>query len=182
MNCSSDDSSPQKRKKLNSVQKHRYPIIAPSSDDELSNDSNLKFLKEEWDSPKNGDPSKVKSLFIHTRTSRRMAVLCEESNPTAYSILQEYKMLKKSSYVSAELQAVYIVLLYGYLLYGYFYALQAKLEFELTMQRQELKNEFDEELVLWSKAIVTYCRKTIKKSTSIQKLVKDVDVNCKLSK
>ena len=42
-----------------------------------------------------------------------------------------------------------------------------------------MKNEFDEELVLWSKAIVTYCKKTITKSVSIQKLVKDVDVECK---
>ena len=58
---------------------------------------------------------------------------------------------------------------------------QAKIEFELTMQRPNLKNEFDEELVLWSKAVVSYCKKTCKKSTAIQKLVKDVkdaDVDC----
>lgn len=35
--------------------------------------------------------------------------------------------------------------------------MQAKLEFELTMQRPNLKNEFDEELVLWTKAVVLYC-------------------------
>ena len=60
--------------------------------------------------------------------------------------------------------------------------MQAKLEFELTMQRPNLKNEFDEELILWSKAVVSYCKKTCKKSTAIQKLVKDVDVDCKFIK
>ena len=48
------------------------------------------------------------------------------------------------------------------------------------MQRSNLKGEFDEELVLWTKAIVNYCKKTCGRSTAIQKLVKDVDVECKL--
>ena len=47
------------------------------------------------------------------------------------------------------------------------------------MQRRNLKNEFDEELVLCCKAVVNYCKKTCTKSTSIQSLVKDVD-NCEL--
>jgi len=55
----------------------------------------------------NGDPSKVKNLFICTHAIRRATILSEESNITAHSILQEYKMLKKSSYVSAELQTVF---------------------------------------------------------------------------
>lgn len=46
------------------------------------------------------------------------------------------------------------------------------------MQNRKLKNEFDEDLVLWCKAIVSYCKKTCTKSTSIQSLLKDVD-NCK---
>ena len=45
------------------------------------------------------------------------------------------------------------------------------------MQRRGLKNEFDEELVLWFRAVVSYCKKTCTKSTSIQSLIKDVD-NC----
>lgn len=59
--------------------------------------------------------------------------------------------------------------------------IQAMLEFELIMQRSNLKIEFDEELILWSKAIVTYCKTKFRKMAAIQKIVKDVDVECKLS-
>ena len=58
--------------------------------------------------------------------------------------------------------------------------MQAKLEFELTMQRHDLKDGFDEELVLWSKAVVSYCKKTCTRSTAIQALVGDTDIDCKL--
>jgi len=60
--------------------------------------------------------------------------------------------------------------------------LQAKLEFELTMQRPNLKDHFDEEFLLWSKATISYCKKSCKKTTAIQKLVKDVDVECKFAR
>ena len=84
----------------------------------------MKLVKEEWDSPKNEDPSKVKSLFIRTHAFKKNGSLSEGSNPTAYSVVvQEYKMLKKSLCECT----VYIVLSHGY-----FYVLQA---FELTMQR-----------------------------------------------
>lgn len=59
--------------------------------------------------------------------------------------------------------------------------IQAKLEFELTMQRPNLKDEFDEELVLWTKAVVKYCKRACTRSTAIQKLVKDVDVDCEFT-
>ena len=60
--------------------------------------------------------------------------------------------------------------------------IQAKLEFELIMQRSNLKDEFDEELILWSKAVVTYCKAACRKMTFVQKLVKDVDMDCKFFK
>ena len=47
------------------------------------------------------------------------------------------------------------------------------------MQKPELKDMFEEEFVLWSKAIINYCKKKCTKSTAIQKLVKDIDVDCK---
>ena len=80
------------------MQKHQYPVIPPSADDELSNETNLRLLKEEWDRQK--DESKVKTLFIRTHAIRRAEIVNEESNATVNSILQEFKMLKKSSYVS----------------------------------------------------------------------------------
>ena len=57
--------------------------------------------------------------------------------------------------------------------------IQAKLKFELILQRPDLKNGFDEELILWSKAVIIYCKVACKNMTSIQKLVKDVDMECK---
>jgi len=44
------------------------------------------------------------------------------------------------------------------------------------MQRPNLKDEFDEALILWSRAVVIYCKKACMKSAAIQSLVKDVDV------
>ena len=46
------------------------------------------------------------------------------------------------------------------------------------MQRHDFNNEFDEELILWCRAVVSYCKKTCTKSTAILSLIKDVD-NCK---
>ena len=42
------------------------------------------------------------------------------------------------------------------------------------MQWPEIKKEFDEEFILWSKAVITYGKKCTK-TTAIQKLVKDID-------
>jgi len=64
---------------------------------------NLKLLHEEWAKPNNGDSLKVKNLLIHTHPLRRAEVLKEDSNSTAQSILKDYQMLKRSSYVSVKL-------------------------------------------------------------------------------
>ena len=58
--------------------------------------------------------------------------------------------------------------------------IKAKMEFELTMQNHELKDSFDEEFIKWIKAVITNCKKKCTKSTAIQKLIKDIDVDCKL--
>ena len=50
-----------------------------------------------------------------------------------------------------------------------------KYEFELVMQRSNMKEEFDEHLLMWSKAILYYCKKKCKTTTAIQTLVKNVD-------
>ena len=105
-----DDSSPPKKKQKLNLQKHQYPAIPPSADDELSCKTNLELLQGEWEKPKNGDPLKVKNLFIRTHTLRRAEVLNDE-NVTTQSILQKYPMLKKSSYVSR----MYMVVLQDYL-------------------------------------------------------------------
>ena len=43
-----------------------------------------------------------------------------------------------------------------------------------------MKEEFEEQLLLWSKAILIYCKKTCTTTTAIQTLVKDVDAECEL--
>ena len=47
------------------------------------------------------------------------------------------------------------------------------------MQRPNLKNEFNQALLLWAKAVVAYCKKACVKSVAIQALVKDVNTECK---
>ena len=92
------------------------------------------------------------NLFIHTHRLRRAEVLNNE-NISTQSILQKYPMLKKSSYISH---------MYVFILQDYLCAFAGKTVFDFTTQRPKLKNEFDEELVLWSKAVVGYCKKTCK--------------------
>ena len=36
-----------------------------------------------------------------------------------------------------------------------------KLEFELVMQRKHIREEFGEQLIIWSKATILYCNKLI---------------------
>ena len=43
-----------------------------------------------------------------------------------------------------------------------------------------MQEEFDEQLLIWSKAILIYCKKTCTTTTAIQTLVKDVDAECEL--
>ena len=50
------------------------------------------------------------------------------------------------------------------------------------MQRPNMKNEFDEELISWAKAIIVYCKKSCLESVAIQSIVKDVNIYCKFNK
>lgn len=93
-----DSSPPKKRKRLDSLQKHQYPDIPSSADDEVSNNINLELLQQEWEKTKT-DPQKVKTLLIRTHSVRITEILNSES-VTAQSILQKYPMLKKCSHVS----------------------------------------------------------------------------------
>ena len=58
--------------------------------------------------------------------------------------------------------------------------MQMTFEFGLVMQRPGIKEDFDDELVLWSKAAINYCKITQKKSSAIQIVVGDTDLDCKL--
>lgn len=49
------------------------------------------------------------------------------------------------------------------------------IEFGLVLPRDNMREEFDEELLLWSKSVISYCRKTQKSTTSIQTLVDNID-------
>jgi len=73
---------------------------------------NLKLLREEWAKPNNGDSLKVKNLLIRTHPLRRAEVLKEDSNSTAQSILKDYQMLKRSSYVSLKTLYYYMNIQY----------------------------------------------------------------------
>ena len=48
-------------------------------------------------------------------------------------------------------------------------------EFALVMQRPNIREEFDDDLLIWSKAIITYCRNTQKRSSAIQLVLSDSD-------
>ena len=46
------------------------------------------------------------------------------------------------------------------------------------MQRPSIREEFDEELIVWSKAIVSYCKTTQTKAAAIQSVI-DEESECK---
>ena len=45
-------------------------------------------------------------------------------------------------------------------------------EFELVMQGPNIREEFDEEYLLWCKAVMTSCKETQNLSTTIQNIIK----------
>lgn len=49
------------------------------------------------------------------------------------------------------------------------------LEFGLVMQRPNIREEFDDELYFWSKAIIDYCSVAQKKCAAIQAVLKTLD-------
>ena len=93
-----DDEHPKKRSTLDSVQKHYYPPIPPYANDEISDDRNMRLLKEEWGKTKQVTES-IKELFIRTHAVRRSLILGSEHSSVC-NILQEFPMLKRSMYVS----------------------------------------------------------------------------------
>jgi len=115
----------------------------------------LGLLKLEWSTlkPKGPDPEKVKTLLMRTHGVRRKEILKDE-NTSVHKFFEKYPMLKRSTFVSHN-SALNL------------YNAYAKLEFELTMQRHDLKDEFNEELVIWCKVIVSYCKMTCTKSSAI---------------
>ena len=59
--------------------------------------------------------------------------------------------------------------------------MQAKLEFELIMQRPSMKDEFDNDLDNWAKAIIVYAQRNCTRIAAIQSIAKDVDLECKFA-
>jgi len=49
--------------------------------------------------------------------------------------------------------------------------LQMTTEFGAVMQRPDIRNEFDEELLKWSRAVMNYCRKTQAQCAAIMKIL-----------
>lgn len=55
------------------------------------------------------------------------------------------------------------------------------MEFGIIMQRLHIKEEFDEVIIPWAKAIMHYCKQSCLKTTSIKKIIEATDfrVSCK---
>ena len=53
--------------------------------------------------------------------------------------------------------------------------MKATLEFGLIMQHSEIKDEFDEKIVSWAKAIMLYSKQSCMKTTAIKKIIDTTD-------
>ena len=80
------------------IMKHDYPPIPTSANDEISDDRNMRLLKEEWGKTKQVTES-IKELFMRTHAVRRSLILGSEYSSVC-GILHEFPMLKRSIYVS----------------------------------------------------------------------------------
>ena len=110
----------------------------------------------------------LKSLMARMCAVRRSAVLNGDF-ACVLDLLEEYPVLKRSSYVSQTKFYLFDCL-----------NLQAKLEFELIMQHPNMKEEFDGNFHNWAKAVIMYAQRNCSKVTAIQSIVKDVDLECEL--
>jgi len=56
------------------------------------------------------------------------------------------------------------------------------LEFELIIQRPELKEEFDENFIGWAQSAMIYAEKSCMKTAVIKKIIEETDfkISCKL--
>ena len=97
----SDGANPaKKRKTILNIQKHKYPVIPPCADDEVSVGRNLKKLKEEVEKPK-GNTQVLKELMARTLNTRTEWIRGE--CPPLSKIFEEYPLLKKATYVGSVL-------------------------------------------------------------------------------
>lgn len=105
----------------------------------------MKNLEEELVKQK-PDPQKLKMLFIRTHGQRRTNVLSMMMDSTR-SIFLKYPMLRKCSYVSTNLRVII------------FYVCCYEGQNCLKLLCKDLKENFDEEFIIWSKAVVNYCKR-----------------------
>ena len=93
-----DQPSPSKRRKFTNQEKHAYPPLPPLSEDQESFARNQKLLMNEIGKPK-ANVQILKNLMF--RTYERRTEWIRSECPTLTTILEEYPLLKKSSFVSS---------------------------------------------------------------------------------
>jgi hypothetical protein len=136
-----------KKTKHSDMAKHSYPIIPPSADDHVSNQRNIQLLLDETLKPK-PRLEVLKELLVRTYPYRREKTLAGPIVSVG-EMIKEIPALKKSSCMT--------------------------IEFELIVQRKGVREEFDEELLLWTTAILNYCKNTQTKSTPIKKILSKIE-------
>ena len=92
-----DQPSPSKKRKTINIERHVYPPLPPSSEDNESLTRNKKLLIDEIAKPK-PNVQILKDLMFRTYEKRTEWIRSE--CPPLSTILKEYPLLKKSSFVS----------------------------------------------------------------------------------
>ena len=83
------------------INKHKYPEIPLSADDDVSMRRNFELLKEE-SLKSNPSHENLKTLMARTYTARRAALL-DSQYPTVSSFIKEFPVLKRCTYVRQEI-------------------------------------------------------------------------------
>ena len=106
------ESPPKNRNKVEYINKHKYPEIRLSADNDVSMRRNLELLKVESLNSSLSHEN-LKTLMAHTYTACRAALL-DSQFPTFSSFIKEFPVLKRRTYVRKE---IYVMIATYNLLY-----------------------------------------------------------------
>ena len=107
----SDDGPPKKKSKFDSMKKHECPPIPSSATDKVSDERNMRLLKEEWSKTKQVADTTIKELFMRTHAMRRTVMFSSDYTGVG-SILHEFPMLKRCTYVSSRYYHSYLLFIF----------------------------------------------------------------------
>ena len=134
----------------------------------------VQLLKDEYSKAKPGSEV-LKELMVRIFPYRRGWILDTAATQSATDIIDETPLLKKTIYyVSYPLEYTLLTHLCCMNVFHF----RASQEFGLIMERQDVRERFDEDYMKWARAIIKYSKETQVKNSAIQLMVSVYSEDC----